>query len=290
MPLFFPNGSRFVRRAVRGVVVAAAGLACGVLLAGCGGGTIAHPDAREALIVQVSTGGGLVPVEVNLTQIPEFSLYGDGRVIVTGPVMAIYPGPALPNLQTTVISEKAVQALLEAAQATRLFDPAFDWGSLPIADAATTTVVISAKGGIYRSEIYALGMNEAAGLSAEQEKARAVVAGFLAKLTDLTAFEAEPLTWQPYSYTALAAYSTPVDPGSTDTTDVQPNRVAWPLGDLATLGEAVAPEGYRRVVVTGEELKVLQALLPQATQITRWESGGREYRVLLRPLLPDEAA
>ncbi len=138
--------------------------------------------------------------------------------------------------------------------------------------------------------MHALGMDGGAGLSAEQQRARADVAGYLARLTDLTAFEPNPLIWEPYSYAALAVYSIPVDPGSTDTTEVQPNRVAWPWGDLATLGEAVAPEGYRRVVVTGEELKALQALLPRATQITQWESGGREYRVLFRPLLPDEAA
>ncbi len=139
----------------------------------------------------------------------------------------------------------------------------------------------------YRAEIYALA-GEATGLSAEQEKARADVADFLAKLTDLSAFEPDPLTWEPYSYTALAVYSMPLDPGSTVTTDVQPNRLAWPLGDLATLGEPVAPAGYRRVVVTGQDLQALQALLPQATQITVWESGGKEYQVLLRPLLPDE--
>lgn len=288
--LFLPQGERrSVRRAIRCVLAILASATLGVALAGCGGGgVVAHPEAPEEAIVQVSTGGGLVPVEFNLTQVPEFSLYGDGRVVVTGPVIAIYPGPALPNLQTAVISEKAVQAVLAAAQATRLLDPAFDWGQLPIADAATTTIVISAKGGTYRSEIYALGMNEAPGLSADQENARADVSDFLAKLTDLTTFEPNPLTWEPYSYAALAVYSTPLDPGATPNPDVQPNRLAWPLGDLASLGEAVAPEGYRRAVVTGQDLKALQAVLPQATQITVWESGGKEYQVHFRPLLPDE--
>jgi len=64
----------------------------------------------------------------------------------------------------------------------------------------------------------------------------------------------------------------------------------WPLADLSTLGEAVLPEGYRRVVVSGDDLSTLRPLLGQATQITLWKSGDREYYLYFRPLLPDETA
>ena len=54
--------------------------------------------------------------------------------------------------------------------------------------------------------------------------------------------------------------------------------------------QAVQPEGFRKVVVSGDDLAKLQPLLGQATQITLWKSGDREYYLYFRPLLPDENA
>jgi hypothetical protein len=256
------------------------------------GGSIAHPTGANEVVLQVTVGGGFVPVEYNLTLVPQFSLYGDGTVIVAGPVPAIYPGPALPNLQTTVISEEAMQAILSAAKEAGLFDPTVDYGQPGITDVATTTIVINADGTTYRSDIYALGMESGAGgLTLEQQQARAAVNDFVGKLVVLEAFETEELVWKPYEYAALAVYSQPVDPAlTTDATDIQPNELEWPLGDLSTLGEPVQPEGYRRVVVSGEDLATLQPLLPEATMITVWTSGDQKYHLYFRPLLPEETA
>ena len=78
---------------------------------------------------------------------------------------------------------------------------------------------------------------------------------------------------------------------STDSTDIQPNHLPWPLADLATSGEVVDNgQGLRKVVVSGDDLPTIKPLLEQATQITLWESGKAQYNLWLRPLLPDEAA
>ncbi len=69
---------------------------------------------------------------------------------------------------------------------------------------------------------------------------------------------------------------------------MQPNRLEWPLDDLSTLGEPVQPQGFRRVVISGEDLATLQPLLGKATTITLWKSGNREYQLSFRPLLPEE--
>lgn len=286
-----PAVGRGIRRALRAVTTVALGAVLGLVLAGCGGsgGSLTHPKGANEAVLQITIGGGLVPVEHNLTLLPVFSLYGQGRVIVPGPVIAIYPGPALPNLQTAVLSEKAVQAILAAARNTRLFDPDFDYGQPPVADAATTSIVIDAGGATNHSDIYALGMEEGEGLSAEQQRARADIAKFVASLIDLTAFETSPLAWEPYQYTALAVYSTLTDPNAPEP-DVQPNRLTWPLDDLSSLGEPVSPAGFRRFVAAGQDLEALEPLLSQATQITLWESGGEEYHLFFRPLLPEETA
>jgi hypothetical protein len=256
------------------------------------GGSIAHPTEANEVVLQVTAGGGFVPVEYNLTLVPQFSLYGDGTVIVAGPVPAIYPGPALPNLQTTVISEEAMQAILSAAKEAGLFDPTVDYGQPGITDVATTTIVINADGTTYRSDIYALGMESGAGgLTLEQQQARAAVNDLVGKLMGLEAFESGELVWKPYEYAALAVYSQPVDPAlTTDANDIQPNELEWPLGDLSTLGEPVQPEGYRQVVMSGEDLATLQPLLPEATMITVWTSGVKKYHLYFRPLLPEETA
>ncbi len=283
--------------ALVGAIVAFGAAGCG----GSDGGTdttaapgdsIVHPSGANEIVLQVFSHDGFVPVSYSLTQLPEFTLYGDGTVIVTGPTIAIYPGPAMPNLQTTKISAEAVQAILSAAREVGLFDNEVDYGQPGITDMPATSIVINADETTYRSDIYALGMEAGAGgLTMEQQQARAAVNDLTGKLGVLTAFQSGEIEWAPYEYSALAIFSQAIDPNTnTDSTEVQPNRLEWPLGDLSTLGEAVQPEGFRKVVVSGEDLAKLQPLLGEATQITVWTFGDREYNLYFRPLLPDETA
>jgi hypothetical protein len=264
----------------------------GFAAAGCGKGGVAgdgafeHPSKKADVVLRLSTGGGFVPVSYALTQIPEFTLYGDGTVIVTGPVIAIYPGPALPNLQTTTVSEETIQAILSAAQEAGLFDPTFDYGRPGITDMGTTTITVNVDGKTYQSSIYALGAGAPGGdLTMEQQQARAAVSQLAGQLMDLTTFQKD-LEWTPYGYTALSVYSSPA--GDHGDAGVQPNTLAWPLSDLATAGEAVQPDGFRKLVVSGADLAALKPVLREATQITIWTYGDRDYSLSFRPLLPDE--
>ena len=81
-----------------------AGLAGLVLLTGCSlssqapsGGVVVHPGGN-AVVIRIEHTGGLVPYETLFTNLPAFTVTGDGRVIVQGPVAEVYPGPALPNV------------------------------------------------------------------------------------------------------------------------------------------------------------------------------------------------
>lgn len=254
-------------------------------------GSIIHPTGKNELVLQIVEEGGFVPVEYNLTVLPQFSLYGDGTVIVSGPIPAIYPGPALPNLQTAVIPKTSVQTALYAAREAGLFDPMYDYGRPSITDVGTTTFVINAEGTTYRSNIYALGMeSNAGGLSLEQQQIRAALNDFRSRLIQLADLHTGEIKWRSYEYSSLAVYSQIVNvETATDAPDVQPNRLDWPLGDLSTLGEELeAPQGFRRAAITGQDLDELRPLLGQATAITLWKSGGREYHLYFRPLLPDE--
>lgn len=257
--------------------------------AGSGGDSIEHPKGANELVLQIFPHDGFVPVSYHLTQLPYFSLYGDGTVIVTGPTIMIYPGPALPNLQVATISEEAVQAILSAAREAGLFQNDVDYGRPGITDMPMTSIVVNADA-TYTSNIYALGMEQGAGgLTMEQQQARAVISDLAGKLVDLTSFESGELAWAPYEYSALAVFSVAIDPAHTPSPDdVEPNRLEWPLGGPDSLGEPIQPEGYSKVVVSGQDLVELQTVLGEATQITIWTIGDTEYNLHFRPLLPDE--
>jgi phage tail protein X len=267
-------------------------------LLACDSSVSEHPTGKADIVLRVETGGGFVTPQYNLTRLPEFTLYGDGNVIVNGPMIEIYPQPAMPNLQTAAISQADVARVLLAAKDAGLFANNVDYGQPGITDVGTTTITINADGKNYTSSIYALGFEQMPeggtvdGLTTAQVKARNALTAFTAKTGDLDTFLGTTLKWQQYAYTSLAVFSQVADPANPiyDTTEVQPNRLEWPLADLSTMGEAVQPEGFRKAVVTGDDLAKLQPLLSQATQITLWKSGDHEYYLSFRPLLPDENA
>jgi hypothetical protein len=254
------------------------------------GGAIQHPAGAADVVLRIVTGGGFVPVEYNLTLLPEFTLYGDGRIVATGPTTLEYPGRALPNLQTAVLSEEAVQRILAAAKDAGLFQNGVDYGYPNVADLGTTTITINAEGTTYTAEIYALGFEDSGSLSQEQQQARDAIDDLRGRLSDPTGFSDTELDWEPYDFSAVKVFSRPVDPNA-QPGDIQPNRLPWPLADLAVSGEPTPNvPGVRQVVISGDELSTLRPLLEKATQITLWESEGVEYNLYLRPLLPDEAA
>ena len=70
--------------------------------------------------------------------------------------------------------------------------------------------------------------------------------------------------------------------------DWQP--VEWPLEDLATAGESAGDGlGIRCQVVTGDDLETVLPLLEGANSATPFRSGGADYSLIVRPLLPGES-
>lgn len=248
---------------------------------------ISHPTGASDVVLRVRTGGGFVPLEVSMRELPEFTLYGDGTVIVPGAVAAIYPGPAIPPLNTFRLSEEQVQQVLLRARRAGLLEAAQidygDMGSVGVSDMPTTSAVINADGRRVRHDAYALG---AAGgrLTPAQRQARTALSEFLAALPhDPSAQEYAPSALM----VNVAPFTGERQPGSTP--------MVWPLGgDLATEGTALS-DGlpYRCVAVTGADAEVLLSSLRTANEQTEWlarEGGNRAFRLVVRPMLPDEQA
>ena len=270
--------------------------ACAKASTGPGGGSsggIEHPMGPNDLVLKVETGGGFVAPAAHFKESPSFALYGDGRQITQGPQIEIYPGPALPNLQVTRITEDGVQAILEAAKTAGLLGPDRKYEFMTISDAPTTTFTAVAAGGRHVISVYALSEATGAGgqgIPPAELQARRALAGFLGKLGDLG-------SWLPKgSVTDEGGYSPDelrifvLDQAANPEPGLEQKPVDWPLAQpLASFGQPVTngPEG-RCGSVSGDDLKTLLPLAEKANELTPWQSAGTSYSLVFRPLLPDE--
>ncbi len=251
----------------------------------------ASPSAAidpDTAVIRVDWDGGFVPPGVNLARLPLVLVTADGRVITEGPQPAIYPGPLLPNLQVRTLTPEALADLLERAAADGQLVNA-DYAGGPIADAATTVLRITVDGVTYTQSAYALfdaldenGVEQPTdGAVAE---GRAAMRSFIDALTGLPD-DAYTGASQPYAAEGIRLYSSEYVPDPA--ADWQP--VAWPLDDLATAGESAGDGlGIRCQVVSGEDLTTVLPLLEGANSATPFRSGGTDYSLVVRPLLPGE--
>lgn len=284
-----------------------AGLPLAILLAACGGaspapyaGNVPHPSGDE-VVVRVGWTGGFVPYEWMFTSLPNFTLLGDGRVIVQGPAIDIYPGPALPNLQVRQLTEEGIQSVLFRIAETALFEESqsFTAATQFIADANSTVFTVNADDRSAVVDVYALGFltDDIGPPETVPQVERDAHATLLELEADLQALEAwispddwATPAWEAYQPEALRLLVANVDhePPNPDGLDSEP--VPWPgTTPPDQLGEATQVQDGRCGVVTGDEAAAWLDALAAANQLTRWSADGHLYRVTPRPLLPDES-
>ncbi|MDM4719301.1 hypothetical protein QTQ03_06705 [Micromonospora sp. WMMA1363] len=281
-----------IRRSGRLVVVPVLLLAtaCGQQRGAAGAGDSDLPAVSrpaEAVMFRMEAVGGFVTPAVAVTRLPAISVYGDGRVIIDGPVPLLYPGPALPNLRLGTISAAEVDNLITLARAGGVGDDA-DLGTPSVADATSTRFTVFGVNGSEQLEVYAFaeaGGSEP-GLTADQRAARDRLRKFVASLTSASGPLAavQGSASQPYVPTAVAGVAEPwVGDGELG----GQREVPWPGPELPG-GELGADLGLGCVTVTGGAARTLLTVAAEANSATPWTSGGRRWTVTLRPLLPDE--
>jgi hypothetical protein len=255
-------------------------------------GGVDHPSGARDLVLRYETTGGFVPREWLLSSYPTISVYGDGTVITQGPQIAIYPGPALPNLLATRITETGLQRLLALAADAGLLGADAQFDAIGIADAGTAQFTVVAGGTRHTISAYALSESQDLGLAPAVAAQRVRLRAFVSRLGDLHASLGPEQVGAEASYrfSAVRLYVQPAVPP--DDGLVQP-VIAWPLAaPLATFGESAQPgtgSDLRCGVVSGADLDMLRPQLMKANQLTPWRSGGRNFSVTMRVLLPDES-
>jgi hypothetical protein len=281
---------------------AAAAFAALLVLTGCaqrGGATPAPapPPSAElpadaALVMRVEYVGGFVPPEMLAGRLPVTSVYADGRVIVEGPVPAIYPGSAWPNVQVVDIGRDGVQELAERALAAGVAETG-DLGTPPIADAPSTRFTLVTADATHVREVYGLAETAggpADGLTPAQEAARRELSDLFAEVTGLGLTEAGDEPPLPYVPAAVAGVVRPWTAPEEDIAQgLSPAPVPWPGPALPGTPLGGLPD-VTCVTATGAEATAVIEAAGGANLLTPWLSAdGTRWSVLFRPLLPDES-
>lgn len=283
--------------------LAPAALVLSVLLSACsqgsGGspGPIAHPPGND-LVLRIEFGGGMIR-DFFLTGFPQFTMTGDGRVIVPGAQIDLFPGPALPAVNVRKLTEEGVQAVLNEVARTGLFSQSVEYMGAAnfIADGGETIFTLHADGKDVTIKVAALGTLDPAGnypgLSAAELAAHRTLFKLAEELgnldAQLPASAWEDASWKAYVPEALRLLVRNADADPPDDSGIGNAIIDWPVdSDPATFGDEASDGTIRCGVVSGQEAKDWYAALSDANQLTRFVSGDHTYQVTVRPQLPDE--
>jgi hypothetical protein len=262
-----------------------------LLAAGCAradGAPAADPTPYQydpdAVVLRVQHVGGFVTPTMLLKRLPMVTYYGDGRVITEGPQIAIFPAPALPNVQVQQIDPAHLDTLV-----TRALDAGVgtkpDLGEPGVADLPTTRFTVFTSNGTQTLDAYALTDGELPGLGKEQQAARKKLLDLQATLTDPTGVLGKGTIGDSVEYkpTVLAAIAS-----KWVGTDTVGSKVhTWPGPPLpgTSMGQGL---DLGCVTVTGTMLDSVLAAARDTNEQTIWKSGDKLWFLAFRPLLPDE--
>jgi len=239
---------------------------------GDGQGGIEHPTGADEMVLEIREEGGLAGPQ-QVAGPATLVVTGDGRLVQAGPVIEIYPGPLLPNLQQRTISEDGIQQLLALAEDHGLLADVTYPNPDGVMDAPDTVVTISAGGETFEHRAYALGFE---GDGAETDEGRARLQDFVSAATELATSTDDPSLGdeEPYQAGTYLVRATPDQPDRT-ADGLEPSIVDWPAGAGVRLADASdCAEVPAAAVAT---------VLAEANQLTRFVDAGVTYALSVQP-------
>jgi hypothetical protein len=249
------------------------------------------PSATAAgLLLKVTSEGGFINPTASLAALPQVVVDSDGHIYTPG-FASDGSNPLVQPVDMRDVGTAGAQQILDAIKAAGLDKQ--EPGSGPVADAGTSvfTVMIDGEKIVNRFGNSLPGPGHPGGNpggspAASADPAQAAY-DLLARLTDPTetwgATSADATTYAPLGYRVYVAPAT----------DAGMPTVAWPLStSLANFGAPVSGEygvdGLRSGVVIGADAVTLGQALAAAQAGSELSSGGANYEVWIRALLPDE--
>lgn len=273
-------------------------LVVGILLSGCasvlqgeptgeggagGPASYDHESGAEDVLVSIQASGGFVPIEYNLRNTPQFLLLGDGTAITAGPMIALYPGPAIRPLQSIPLTEDQIQELFKSADDAGLLGGEVDYGEPLVTDVDTTFVSITVGGVTVTQAAFALGFEDeaAANLTEAQRTARTALQGFIDAAQALVGSATAS-----YPPSGIVAYRLSVESSPPiEEPELQQPIQPWPLSTAPAL--PAGSEVASCLVVSGADVPPLLEALETANELTPWQFGADPpVRMAFRALLP----
>ena len=252
-------------------------------------GAIDHPTGPTDVILRYEEGGGMM-VEINATQVPIFTLYGDGTILFRNPMDQPPADESfllryLP-LKTAKLSEDQIQEVLAYAIGPGGLGTARgDYPNPLLADAGTATFTLRAGGREKVVSIYGLIETGAEGPDALARKAFLALAERLRNFDDGGTYPT--IAYEPPTYRAMLM----------ETSGVVAPLHAWPWPNLnpSDFKEPEDPNAAFRLaqrVLTPAEAEAigLGDLRGGALGIYLDGPDGKQYSLAIRPLLPGESA
>jgi hypothetical protein len=278
-------------------------MALSILLTACaapGGSTgpIDHPTGDD-LVLRIHYSGGMAGPILDFTGFPPFTLSGDGRVIVEGPQIESFPGPALPAVNVRRLSESGIQAVLNEVARTGLFGTslAFRGAQNCVMDAGDTVFTLHADGKDVTVTVFGLGTLDLAvgcpGVTPTEIAAHRALQNLSERLSNLEgwlpASAWAETTSHSYQPEALRLVVRNADADPPDGSGIGNALLDWPdASDPATFGDPGPFEGRRCGIVSGQRAEDWYAALSEANQLTSFVKDDHRYEVTVRFMLPDE--
>lgn len=237
----------------------------------------------DDVVLLVENVDGFLTREATFQMLPQTVVYGDGTVIEPGAQILIYPGPALPAVNRSAVDAATVEAIVAAAREAGLDTHEADYGRPLIEDAGDTVVTVEIDGEVYVHRATALALDPegtpSEGVDADQAAARQRLATFLDEarqlVADGTSEDPVPYAADRFRLYVQSAVGVPADP------EIDPSERDWGIDGVELAASDCTP-------VEPPAAEELADVLADADALTRFSSGGEEWIVIARPVLPHE--
>ena len=246
--------------------------------------------AAGSLVLRISSEGGFIAPSADLTRLPEWALFGDGRILVPGPAAQTDPAPLVPNVRQMQVTPAEIQKILAAADAAGLLGPSATYNIVGNPDAGSTLFLATVAGKTHLISANSLGGVPGPGGGGDPTvaAARAKLAAFETRTQDMSTFLGRSVDQAAvYVPTAVRLYISSAAPA--DPSNPAP-KLAWPLSTDPASAEPVGlAQGVSCLAVTGTDLTTFLNAAKTATSATVWTAPSGDYSIQVRPLYPNES-